>query len=137
MITGDQGFLNSYYVGFANAHVYEPNLPSDVLNSRKVPEMERLSTLYNADVGLYMLANKVFLRFKRLPFFECGFSWFGCGVCRPFDQNLVKIHLLGTLEGRINLLDTEKEEKVDFHGIVIFRRSIATLPILAETSVFE
>ncbi|KAF3652102.1 Inositol phosphorylceramide glucuronosyltransferase 1 [Capsicum annuum] len=54
------GFLNSYYVGFANAHVYEPNLPSDILNSRKVPEMERLSTLYNADVGLYMLANKVF-----------------------------------------------------------------------------
>ncbi|PHU14404.1 Inositol phosphorylceramide glucuronosyltransferase 1 [Capsicum chinense] len=55
---GDQGFLNSYYVGFANAHIYEPNLPSDILNSRKVPEMERLSTLYNADVGLYMLANK-------------------------------------------------------------------------------
>ncbi|KAF3685852.1 Inositol phosphorylceramide glucuronosyltransferase 1 [Capsicum annuum] len=55
---GDQGFLNSYYVGFANAHVYKPNLPSDILNSRKVPEMERLSTLYNADVGLYMLANK-------------------------------------------------------------------------------
>ncbi|PHT78471.1 Inositol phosphorylceramide glucuronosyltransferase 1 [Capsicum annuum] len=56
------GFLNSYYVGFANAHVYEPNLPSDILNSRKVPEMERLSTLYNADVGLYMLANKIMYR---------------------------------------------------------------------------
>ncbi|PHT47950.1 Inositol phosphorylceramide glucuronosyltransferase 1 [Capsicum baccatum] len=55
---GDQGFLSSYYVGFVNAHVYEPNLPSDILNSRKVPEMERLSTLYNANVGLYMLANK-------------------------------------------------------------------------------
>ncbi|KAE9616096.1 putative glucuronosyltransferase [Lupinus albus] len=50
---GDQGFLNSYYSGFPNAHVFEPNL-----NSRPVPEMERLSTLYNADVGLYMLANK-------------------------------------------------------------------------------
>ncbi|KAM3233922.1 inositol phosphorylceramide glucuronosyltransferase 1-like [Capsicum annuum] len=74
---GDQGFLNSYYVGFANAHIYEPNLSSDILNSRKVPEIKRLSTLYNADVGLYMIANKVSFRFKRLPFFECVFSWVG------------------------------------------------------------
>lgn len=59
MLTGDQGFLNSYYSGFANAHVFEPNLSPDVMKSRPVPEMERLSTLYNADVGLYMLANKV------------------------------------------------------------------------------
>lgn len=57
--TGDQGFLNSYYSDFPNAHVFEPNLPPEVLKSRQVPEMERLSTLYNADVGLYMLANKV------------------------------------------------------------------------------
>ncbi|KAL5990592.1 hypothetical protein ACLOJK_011494 [Asimina triloba] len=55
---GDQGFLNSYYVGFANAHVFDPSLSSEELNSRPVPEMEKLSTLYNADVGLYMLANK-------------------------------------------------------------------------------
>ncbi|KAL9320398.1 hypothetical protein ACSQ67_012237 [Phaseolus vulgaris] len=55
---GDQGFLNSYFSGFPNAHVFEPNLSPEVLNSRPVPEMERLSTLYNADVGLYMLANK-------------------------------------------------------------------------------
>uniref|UniRef100_A0A7N0VHZ7 Hexosyltransferase n=2 Tax=Kalanchoe fedtschenkoi TaxID=63787 RepID=A0A7N0VHZ7_KALFE len=55
---GDQGFLNSYYAGFANAHLFEPNLPEEVRKSRPVPEMERLSTLYNADVGLYMLANK-------------------------------------------------------------------------------
>lgn len=80
LLTGDQGFLNSYYVGFANAQVYEPNLPSDVLNSRKVPEMERLSTLYNADVGLYMLANKVCLGARDCPFFECVFSWLVCGV---------------------------------------------------------
>lgn len=58
-LTGDQGFLNSYYPGFPNAHVFEPNLPPEVVNSRPVPEMQRLSTLYNADVGLYMLANKV------------------------------------------------------------------------------
>nr|XP_025619240.1 inositol phosphorylceramide glucuronosyltransferase 1 isoform X3 [Arachis hypogaea] len=55
---GDQGFLNSYYSEFPNAHVFEPNMPSESLNNRKVPEMERLSTVYNADVGLYMLANK-------------------------------------------------------------------------------
>ncbi|XVF06460.1 hypothetical protein REPUB_Repub06bG0049900 [Reevesia pubescens] len=55
---GDQGFLNSYYSDFPNAHVFDPNIPQEVLKSRPVPEMERLSTLYNADVGLYMLANK-------------------------------------------------------------------------------
>ncbi|KAL2950124.1 hypothetical protein AAZX31_20G212900 [Glycine max] len=55
---GDQGFLNSYYSGFPNAHLFEPNLSPKMLDTRPVPEMERLSTLYNADVGLYMLANK-------------------------------------------------------------------------------
>ncbi|KAJ4833365.1 Inositol phosphorylceramide glucuronosyltransferase 1 [Turnera subulata] len=55
---GDQGFLNSYYSDFPNAHVFQPNLPKEVLDNRPVPQMERLSTLYNADVGLYMLANK-------------------------------------------------------------------------------
>ncbi|KAB1202914.1 putative glucuronosyltransferase PGSIP6 [Morella rubra] len=60
---GDQGFLNSYYPGFPNAHVFEPNLPPEVVNSRPVPEMQRLSTLYNADVGLYMLANKWMLSY--------------------------------------------------------------------------
>lgn len=59
LLTGDQGFLNSYYSEFANAHVFDPNLSPDVRKSRPAPEMERLSTLYNADVGLYMLANKV------------------------------------------------------------------------------
>ncbi|KAB2005551.1 hypothetical protein ERO13_D11G254901v2 [Gossypium hirsutum] len=55
---GDQGFLNSYYSGFPNSHVFDPNIPQEVLKVRPVPEMEQLSTLYNADVGLYMLANK-------------------------------------------------------------------------------
>jgi hypothetical protein len=57
--TGDQGFLNSYYHVFPNARVFEPNLSPEILDTRPVPEMERLSTVYNADVGLYMLANKV------------------------------------------------------------------------------
>ncbi|URE07156.1 cryptochrome 2 [Musa troglodytarum] len=61
---GDQGFLNSYYSDFPNAHVFEPDLSSDAMNSIPVPEMQRLSTLYNADVGLYMLANK-FLNLSR------------------------------------------------------------------------
>ena len=39
--------------------MFEPNLPLEKLKSKPAPEMERLSTLYNADVGLYMLANKV------------------------------------------------------------------------------
>ncbi|XP_047327626.1 inositol phosphorylceramide glucuronosyltransferase 1-like isoform X2 [Impatiens glandulifera] len=55
---GDQGFLNSYYNDFPNAHLFEPNIPQEVVDSKPSPEMERLSTLYNADVGLYMLANK-------------------------------------------------------------------------------
>lgn len=56
---GDQGFLNSYYADFPNAHVFDPNLSSEELKSKPEPELQRLSTLYNADVGLYMLANKV------------------------------------------------------------------------------
>ncbi|KAL8166673.1 hypothetical protein V2J09_008172 [Rumex salicifolius] len=55
---GDQGFLNTYYSGFADAHLFDPDLSLEELKSRPVPEMQRLSTLYNADVGLYMLANK-------------------------------------------------------------------------------
>ena len=56
---GDQGFLNSYYPDFPNARVFDPSLSPEAVKARPVPKMERLSTLYNADVGLYMLANKV------------------------------------------------------------------------------
>lgn len=56
--SGDQGFLNSYYVDFANARLFDPNMaPED--RRAYTPKTERLSTLYNADVGLYVLANKV------------------------------------------------------------------------------
>ncbi|KAI5073588.1 hypothetical protein GOP47_0011601 [Adiantum capillus-veneris] len=55
---GDQGFLNSYYSDFPNAHLFNPDLSEEERRSRPPPAMERLSTLYNADVGLYMLANK-------------------------------------------------------------------------------
>ncbi|KAH6555007.1 hypothetical protein KP509_07G088900 [Ceratopteris richardii] len=55
---GDQGFLNSYYADFPNAHLFNPELSKEERKGRPLPSMERLSTLYNADVGLYMLANK-------------------------------------------------------------------------------
>ncbi|GFP93065.1 inositol phosphorylceramide glucuronosyltransferase 1 [Phtheirospermum japonicum] len=55
---GDQGFLNSYFPDFANARIFDPHASLEELKSRPIPQMERLSTLYNADVGLYMLANK-------------------------------------------------------------------------------
>ncbi|KAL2227558.1 UNVERIFIED_CONTAM: Inositol phosphorylceramide glucuronosyltransferase 1 [Sesamum indicum] len=55
---GDQGFLNSYFPDFANARIFDPYASAEELKSRPIPKMERLSTLYNADVGLYMLANK-------------------------------------------------------------------------------
>ncbi|XP_009779488.1 inositol phosphorylceramide glucuronosyltransferase 1 [Nicotiana sylvestris] len=103
---GDQGFLNSYYVGFANARVYEPNQPSDVLNSRKVPEMERLSTLYNADVGLYMLANKWMVDEKelRVIHYTLGplkpWDWWTSWLLKPVDvwQN-VRVRLQESLPG--------------------------------------
>jgi len=63
-ITGDQGFLNSYYEDFPTAHVFQPHLPQEVLKTRPLPDMEPLSTLYNADVGLHTLANKVLLVHK-------------------------------------------------------------------------
>ncbi|CAN4090166.1 unnamed protein product [Withania somnifera] len=103
---GDQGFLNSYYVGFANAHVYEPNLPPEVLNSRKVPEMERLSTLYNADVGLYMLSNKWMVDEKelRVIHYTLGplkpWDWWTSWLLKPVDiwQN-VRVQLQESLPG--------------------------------------
>ncbi|MFS8009936.1 putative glucuronosyltransferase [Helianthus anomalus] len=55
---GDQGFLNAYYTGFPSACVFDPNISTEEVNSKPAAEMERLSALYNADVGLYMLANK-------------------------------------------------------------------------------
>ena len=81
LLTGDQGFLNSYYSEFANAHVFDPNLHPEALKSRPLPEMERLSTLYNADVGLYMLANKVSMYKMKGFFFSLSlffnFNWIG------------------------------------------------------------
>ncbi|KAL9247998.1 hypothetical protein vseg_021365 [Gypsophila vaccaria] len=77
---GDQGFLNSYYVGFANARLFEPNLSPEEFASRPTPKMERLSTLYNADVGLYMLANKWMVDEKKLRVIH-----YTLGPLKPWD----------------------------------------------------
>ncbi|KAM0006674.1 putative glucuronosyltransferase [Helianthus debilis subsp. tardiflorus] len=53
---GDQGFLNAYYTGFPSARVFDPNISTEEVNSKPAAELERLSALYNADVGLYMLS---------------------------------------------------------------------------------
>ncbi|KAF3452377.1 hypothetical protein FNV43_RR02810 [Rhamnella rubrinervis] len=103
---GDQGFLNSYYSGFANAHVFEPNLPPEKLNSKPVPEMERLSTLYNADVGLYMLANKWMVDESelRVIHYTLGplkpWDWWTSWLLKPVDvwQN-ARVQLEETLPG--------------------------------------
>ncbi|XP_058089130.1 inositol phosphorylceramide glucuronosyltransferase 1-like, partial [Magnolia sinica] len=108
---GDQGFLNSYYAGFANAHIFDPNLSADVINSRPVPEMERLSTLYNADVGLYMLANKWMVDEKelRIIHYTLGplkpWDWWTAWLLKPVDiwQNVreqLEESLPGTGGGR-------------------------------------
>jgi len=55
---GDQGFLNSYYAGFASSPLFQPG---DVPMPRTSPlpaapgSTARLSTAFNADVGLYVL----------------------------------------------------------------------------------
>ncbi|XP_057424029.1 inositol phosphorylceramide glucuronosyltransferase 1-like [Lotus japonicus] len=108
---GDQGFLNSYYSGFPNAHVFEPNMTPEMLDSRPVPEMERLSTLYNADVGLYMLANKWMVDENelRVIHYTLGplkpWDWWTSWLLKPVDvwQNVreqLKESLPGTAGGQ-------------------------------------
>ncbi|KAF3783277.1 Inositol phosphorylceramide glucuronosyltransferase 1 [Nymphaea thermarum] len=98
---GDQGFLNSYYTGFANAHIFEPNASLD-----GEPEMQRLSTLYNADVGLYMLANKWMVdeRELRIIHYTLGplkpWDWWTAWLLKPVDVwQEVRIQLKESLPG--------------------------------------
>ncbi|KAI3735523.1 hypothetical protein L6452_15024 [Arctium lappa] len=103
---GDQGFLNTYYAGFASARVFDPEISPEMLNSKPVPEMERLSTLYNADVGLYMLANKWMVDEKelRVIHYTLGplkpWDWWTSWLLKPVDvwQN-VREQLDETLPG--------------------------------------
>ncbi|XP_071732566.1 inositol phosphorylceramide glucuronosyltransferase 1 [Rutidosis leptorrhynchoides] len=108
---GDQGFLNTYYSGFESARVFDPEVSAEVLNSKPVPEMERLSTLYNADVGLYMLANKWMVDAKQLHVihYTLGplkpWDWWTAWLVKPVDvwQNIrdqLEETLPGTRGGR-------------------------------------
>ncbi|KAI8010900.1 Inositol phosphorylceramide glucuronosyltransferase 1 [Camellia lanceoleosa] len=69
-------------------------LPQKVLDSRSVPEMERLSTLYNADVGLYMFANKWMVDEKelRVIHYTLGplkpWDWWTSWLLKPVDEHL-------------------------------------------------
>lgn len=88
---GDQGFLNSYYADFANAKLFDPSVPMEELKSRPAPEMQRLSTLYNADVGLYMLANKWMVNetHLRVIHYTLGplkpWDWWTAWLVKPVD----------------------------------------------------
>ncbi|VFQ84957.1 unnamed protein product [Cuscuta campestris] len=131
---GDQGFLNSYYAGFPNAHVFDPNLPQDVLNSRPVPKMERLSTVYNADVGLYMLANKWMVDEKELCIihYTLGplkpWDWWTSWLLKPVDvwQN-ARVQLKESLPGT----QGGKNPKDDFFVKLLF-----LLPLFLVLSCF-
>ncbi|KVI04784.1 Glycosyl transferase, family 8, partial [Cynara cardunculus var. scolymus] len=96
---GDQGFLNTYYAGFASARVFDPEISPEILNSKPVPEMERLSTLYNADVGLYMLANKWMVDEKelRVIHYTLGplkpWDWWTSWLLKPILDKLYPHHL--------------------------------------------
>ncbi|CAN1335189.1 Inositol phosphorylceramide glucuronosyltransferase 1 [Linum perenne] len=103
---GDQGFLNSYFPDFPNAHLFQPGLSKEERNSRPLPDMERLSTLYNADVGLYMLANKWMVDESelRVIHYTLGplkpWDWWTSWLLKPVDawQN-IRIKLEETLPG--------------------------------------
>ncbi|KAL8551945.1 hypothetical protein ACS0TY_000842 [Phlomoides rotata] len=103
---GDQGFLNSYFPDFANARIFEPQATEEELKSRPIPQMERLSTIYNADVGLYMLANKWMVDEKdlRVIHYTLGplkpWDWWTHWLVKPVDvwQN-ARVNLKETLPG--------------------------------------
>ncbi|KAF2611368.1 hypothetical protein F2Q70_00007597 [Brassica cretica] len=103
---GDQGFLNSYYPDFQNARVFDPSLSPEALKARPVPDMERLSTLYNADVGLYMLANKWMVDESRLHVihYTLGplkpWDWWTAWLVKPVDAwHSIRVKLEETLPG--------------------------------------
>ncbi|PNH01302.1 putative glucuronosyltransferase [Tetrabaena socialis] len=50
---GDQGFLNSYFSGFAHAPLFEPDTPYTPDQYKYM----RLPTTYNADIGLFVVGS--------------------------------------------------------------------------------
>lgn len=113
---GDQGFLNSYYGDFPNARLFEPNLSADERKSRPEPSMERLSTLYNADVGLYMLANKWMVDGSelRVVHYTLGplkpWDWWTAWLLKPVDLwQGFRVKLEGSLPGTEGGNDPHKQ----------------------------
>ncbi|XP_010413938.1 PREDICTED: inositol phosphorylceramide glucuronosyltransferase 1-like [Camelina sativa] len=103
---GDQGFLNSYYPDFPNARVFDPSLSPEAMKTRPVPKMERLSTLYNADVGLYMLANKWMVDDSKLHIihYTLGplkpWDWWTAWLVKPVEAwHSIRVRLEETLPG--------------------------------------
>ncbi|CAH8305909.1 unnamed protein product [Eruca vesicaria subsp. sativa] len=103
---GDQGFLNSYYPDFPNARVFDPSLSPEVVKTIPVPKMERLSTLYNADVGLYMLANKWMVDDSKLHIihYTLGplkpWDWWTAWLVKPVEAwHSIRVGLEETLPG--------------------------------------
>ncbi|XP_010558734.1 PREDICTED: inositol phosphorylceramide glucuronosyltransferase 1 [Tarenaya hassleriana] len=103
---GDQGFLNSYYPDFPNARVFDPSVSLEDLKTRPVPQMERLSTLYNADVGLYMLANKWMVDDSKLHVihYTLGplkpWDWWTAWLVKPVDAwQSIRVRLEESLPG--------------------------------------
>jgi inositol phosphorylceramide glucuronosyltransferase 1 len=94
---GDQGFLNSYFSGFAAAPLFNPKsgqlLASDSGNTAAAPEtggaaafgptprMQRLPTMYNADLGLYITNSRRWT----LPQDEIGVVHYTLGTFKPWD----------------------------------------------------
>eukprot|EP00252_Welwitschia_mirabilis_P026904 TRINITY_DN9006_c0_g1_i1.p1 TRINITY_DN9006_c0_g1~~TRINITY_DN9006_c0_g1_i1.p1 ORF type:complete len:463 (-),score=63.06 TRINITY_DN9006_c0_g1_i1:37-1425(-) len=125
---GDQGFLNSYFPDFPNAHLFEPNLSPDQLKSRTEPSMERLSTLYNADVGLYVLANKWMVDEAeiRVVHYTLGplkpWDWWTAWLLKPVDLwQDIRVRLEGSLPGT----EGGKDPRHQLYVIILF-----SLPIL-------
>jgi hypothetical protein len=55
---GDQGFLNSYFWELKNAQMFEPN------STKNHQEIQRISSIYNYDVGMYYLSSKLLVQPK-------------------------------------------------------------------------
>ncbi|XP_073148253.1 inositol phosphorylceramide glucuronosyltransferase 1 [Henckelia pumila] len=118
---GDQGFLNTYYPDFASARIFDPRASPEELKSRPVPKMERLSTLYNADVGLYMLANKWMVDEEelRVIHYTLGplkpWDWWTSWLVKPVDVwQDVRVKLEASLPGTAGGQNPKDEVVVKF-----------------------
>ncbi|KAI6171087.1 hypothetical protein M3Y97_01085800 [Aphelenchoides bicaudatus] len=79
---GDQGFLNSYFWELKYAPMYRPNKNQSISNN-----IQRLSSAYNYDVGMYYLSGRMLVQPKLIHFtlaFVKPWHWYGYPL---FDLN--------------------------------------------------